>query len=73
MKHFFNDIYGKEVHWFRRLTLLQQISIVYFCISFCLLMLAACSGSMVLCVLAVLNLGVSLGKLSNIPIDKLEE
>ena len=73
MKKVIKAVYGKEWAWFKSLTLGQQIRVVYFCASFALALLAATSTSMPLIVGAVINLGISLGKLGDIPIHKLEE
>lgn len=73
MKKVIKAIYGKEWTWFKSLTLGQQLRLLYFCVSFCIALIAATSDSIALIVGAVFNAAISLGMLGDIPIDKLEE
>lgn len=73
MKEMLKAIYGKEWAWIKSLTLGQQLRVLYFAISFALALIVATSDSMPLIVVSVFNLAISLGMLSGIPIDKLEE
>lgn len=73
MKKVIKAVYGKEWAWFKSLTLGQQLRLLYFCASFCIALLAATSDSIALIVGAVFNAAISLGLLSGIPIEKLEE
>lgn len=73
MKEMLKAIYGKEWAWIKTLTLGQQLRLLYFVASFTLALVSATSDSMPLIVASVFNMAISLGMLSGIPIEKLEE
>lgn len=72
MKSDLMEIFGAQIRWFAGLNMKQRFYVLYFLISFSLLLLVNCD-SLALIFILVLNLGVSARRLKHVPFDGLED
>lgn len=60
MKEFITILYGQDIEEFKGFTLEQKLAYIYFVVSFALFLLCACCNSIVVILVALVNMLIAL-------------